>query len=52
MSSVSESISLDKIASENKNDALQSEIERKQKAIDTNAAFGRRERVSRKRPSV
>ena len=40
MSSVSESISLDKIASENKNSALQSEIESaKQKAIDTNAAF-------------
>ena len=40
MSIVSESISLDKIASEKKNSALQSEIESaKQKAIDTNAAF-------------
>ena len=40
MSSVSESISLDKIASQNKNEALQSEIDRaKQKAIDTNSAF-------------
>ena len=40
MSSVSESISLEKIASQNKNEALQSEIDRaKQKAIDTNSAF-------------